>query len=256
MWDIPFQQNKETYTNSKVPIIKINNELISVILRTDKRVSDLATYLHATCFSPVKSTFLAARKHFFISWPGLTSSLITKYFVTPASTLVGHIKQEQQGLHSTKLTQKIQPFHKTHETIDSSMNSNNKTYMDLAGRFPYKSSRNNKCILIVYHGDSNVILGQAIKIRQALTITSAWKSLHDTLNNTSATSNSWILDDGASYHLQHAMTKNAISFQLAIQTYKTHFKTRLSTLHPNFPIAEWDRLVYHTQLATSCKCEP
>ena len=29
----------------------------------------------------------------------------------------------------------------------------------------------------------------------------------------------------------------------AIQTFKNHFKAGLSSLHPDFPIAEWDRLL-------------
>ena len=31
----------------------------------------------------------------------------------------------------------------------------------------------------------------------------------------------------------------------AIQTFKNHFKAGLSTLHPEFTIAEWDRLLPH-----------
>ena len=90
--------------------------------------------------------------------------------------------------------------------------------MDLTGRFPYKSSRGIEYILITYHIVSNAILGQAIKNRLALTITNAWKNLHDTLNQTSTTINSRILDNKSSYHLQHAMTKNSISFQLVPPT--------------------------------------
>ena len=52
------------------------------------------------------------------------------------------------------------------------------------------------------------------------------------------------------------MRKNSISFQLvpshnhranlaerAIQPFKNHFRTGLSTVHPDFRIAEWDRLL-------------
>ena len=86
-------------------------------------------------------------------------------------------------------------------------------------------------------------------------ITYAWKQLYNIINHTSATPKSWILDYETSHHLQHAMReKHSISFQLvpphnrkvnlaeqAIQTFKNHLKTELSTVQPDFPIAEWDR---------------
>ena len=55
----------------------------------------------------------------------------------------------------------------------------NKAYMDLTGRFPYKSSRGNEYILIAFHYDSNAILGLPLKNRQAKTITNAWKTLQN-----------------------------------------------------------------------------
>ena len=70
-------------------------------------------------------------------------------------------------------------------------------HMDLTGRFPC-----NEYIFIARHVDSNTILGQAIKNRQALTITNVWTQLYNTINHTSATPNSWILDN------EHPITFN------------------------------------------------
>ena len=197
------------------------------------------------------------KTNLFLSWPGLNSPLITKHLVSLILTLMGHIKQEQQGLCFTKYSIPNKPLQKTQNTIFSSINTSIKTYMDLTGRFPYKSSRSNECILIAYHIDSNAILGQAIKKRLALTITNAWKQFYSIINHTSATPNSWILDNEISHYLQHAIRKNSISFQLvsphnhrsnlierAIQTFKNYLKTGLGTVHPQFPIAEWDILLH------------
>jgi hypothetical protein len=42
---------------------------------------DLINYLHAACFSPVKSKWIAAIKNGnFTSWPGLTERAVEKYF--------------------------------------------------------------------------------------------------------------------------------------------------------------------------------
>ena len=104
LWDTPFPQNniQQNNTNDKneknIQTQAHTKNLLKIILRRDKHAHKLAAYLHATCFSPVKLTFLKAKKQrFFLLWPGLNSYLITKHIVTPISTLMWHIKQEQQG---------------------------------------------------------------------------------------------------------------------------------------------------------------
>jgi hypothetical protein len=43
---------------------------------------DLINYLHAACFSPVKSTWITAIKNgFFSSWPGLTGHAVENHFI-------------------------------------------------------------------------------------------------------------------------------------------------------------------------------
>ena len=64
------------------------------------------------------------------------------------------------------------------------------------------------------------------------------------------------LDNEVSADLKWAMTKNEIDWQLAtpyqhranaaeraIRTFKNHFIAGLSSVHPDFPIKEWDRLI-------------
>ena len=51
-------------------------------------------------------------------------------------------------------------------------------YIDLTGRFPYRSARGNEYILVGYHYDANAILATALKNRQAASITAAWKNLN------------------------------------------------------------------------------
>ena len=50
---------------------------LSVIIQKDTTKLDLAQYLHAACFSPVKSTWARAiDNNHFSTWPGLTLQLI------------------------------------------------------------------------------------------------------------------------------------------------------------------------------------
>ena len=66
-----------------------------------------------------------------------------------------------------------------------------------------------------------------------------------------------MLDNEMSGTLQNAMKKHNTAYQLVpphshhpnivergIQTFKAHFKTALSSLHPDFSINEWDRLFH------------
>ena len=170
LWDILIPQNEGSQkydgptTKSQIIYPTLTTNSLNIILRTDKRASDLATYLHATCFSPVKHTFLNTIKKFlFLTWPGLTPSLIQKYLVLPQSIILGHIKQEKHSLHSTKPHLKQNKLYKkSNDMIYAIIQNNNKAFMDLTGRFPYKSSRGNEYILISFHVDSNAILGTPV----------------------------------------------------------------------------------------------
>ena len=68
--------------------------------------------------------------------------------------------------------------------------------------------------------------------------------------------NTYLIDNEASEELKTAMKKRNVDFQLvpphihranlaerAIQTFKHHFKAGLASVDPNFPLAEWDRLL-------------
>jgi hypothetical protein len=65
---------------------------------------DLINYLHAACFSPVKSTWIKAIKNgFFSSWPGLNEHSIEKYLSKSTSTAKGHLNQQRQNARTTKI---------------------------------------------------------------------------------------------------------------------------------------------------------
>ena len=142
-------------------------------------------------------------------------------------------------------------YKKTNDVCYSMFPTTEKAFMDLTGQFPYTSSRGNQYIMIVYHYDSNAILGLPLKNRQAGTITKAWTSLHTQFAQSGVPPHTWILDNETSHELQSAMTKYNTTYQFvpphthraniaerAIQTFKTHFKAGLASVHPDFPISE------------------
>jgi hypothetical protein len=72
---------------------------------------DLINYLHAACFSPVKSTWIKAIKNWnFSSWPGLNEQNIEKYLSKSTYTAKCHLNQQRQNARTKKI--------KDAETID------------------------------------------------------------------------------------------------------------------------------------------
>jgi hypothetical protein len=136
---------------------------------------DLINYLHAACFSPVKSTWITAIKNGnFSSWPGLTEHAVEKHLSKSTSTTKGHLNQQRKNARTTK-------FKDTNEIVtEPDLDHGIKTqfvyaatidagqiYTDQTGRIPVVSSKGNKYIMILYDYDSNVILAQPIKYRTA-----------------------------------------------------------------------------------------
>jgi hypothetical protein len=63
----------------------------------------LINYLHATAFSPVKSTWIKAIKNGnFSSWPGLTEHAVEKRFSKSTATVKGHFNQQRMYARSTQ----------------------------------------------------------------------------------------------------------------------------------------------------------
>jgi hypothetical protein len=61
-------------------------------------------YLHAACFSPVKSTWITAIKNGnFTSWPGLTEHTVENHSSKSTSTTKGHLNQQGKNARTTKI---------------------------------------------------------------------------------------------------------------------------------------------------------
>ena len=75
---------------------------IGVIIRKKQTKLDLVRYLHSSLLSLVNSTLITAiKKGFLITFPGLTADLVRKHLPVSDATVLGHRKQEKQGLQST-----------------------------------------------------------------------------------------------------------------------------------------------------------
>ena len=127
---------------------------------------------------------------------------------------------------------------------------------DLTGCFPYRSSRGHQYVMIMFHWDCNIIWGEPLKKRTASDIATAYSTLMKKFTKGGFKPNLFIFDNEFSGEFRDAVSEDNISLQLftphmhrnnpaerAIQTWKDHFLAGLASVHPDYPMAEWDCLI-------------
>ena len=276
-------QEQPNIPKTNIPTTHNNqNHKINVIIRKRQLKQDLAKFLCGALFSARPSTIKKASKNIFLTtFPGLTEKLIDKHLPLSIATELGHLRQEKQHLQSTsKLTLPVsnllQPStvssaspasdddlyppveKKTKDLIYAIMQYKEKdlTAADLTGRFPYQSSRGNNYVMVMYHYDCNVIWGEPLKKRTASEIVKCFHLLNKQFSTRGYKPNLFVFDNEFSSDFKAALKNEHIALQLvtphmhrnnpaerAIQTWKDHFLAGLASIHPDFPMNEWDRLI-------------
>ena len=110
--------------------------------------------------------------------------------------------------------------------------------------------------MVFYHYDANYIHAIPVKTRQAAHLKSAFVTHLEEMMQAGLKPDMYILDNEISNELKRALTKYKVTYQLvaphvhrrnaaerAIRTFKNHFLADLASVHPTFPISEWDRLL-------------
>jgi hypothetical protein len=225
---------------------------------------DLINYLHAACFSPVKSTWIKAIENGnFSSWPGLNEHSVEKFLSKSTSTAKGHLNRQRQNARTTKI--------KDAQLLDSDANldhgiktqyvyaatiDDGQIYTDQTGRFPVVSSKGNKYIMVLYDYDSNAILAKPIKDHTAPELLKAFQVMEQKLVNRGLKPKLMKLDNEASKLLKDYLYHQDITFQLvppyshrcnsaerAIRSFKDHLIAVLCSTYKSFPMHLWDRIL-------------
>jgi hypothetical protein len=226
---------------------------------------DLLNYLHATCFSPVKSIWITAIKNGnFLSWPGLIEHALEKHLSKSAATTKGRLNQQRQNARTTKI--KITNAVSKETDIDRGIKTQfvyaaaiidaGRIYTDQTGRFPVVSSKGNKYIMILYDYDSNAILAQPKKDRTAPELLKAFQIMEQELVARGLKPKLMKLDNEASKLLKMYLHQQDITFQLvppyghrrnsaerAIRSFKDHLIAGLCSTDKSFPMHLWDILL-------------
>ena len=185
LWDIPLPKSN---TQEKTEDKPIHHHSINYIVQKDQPKYKLASYLHACLFSPSLSTLQKSiTNNNLLSFPNIDRINFKQALGPTKSEAKGHLDQEASGLQSTKkeadaFPAKAEPSYQAILSMIESSNLNQKSYLDITGKFPHTSSRGYKYVLVVYDHDSNAVLAQTLKTRQATEITTAWQLLFKLIN--------------------------------------------------------------------------
>jgi hypothetical protein len=160
--------------------IDLTGQPTSTISRTDaannvyetRSISDTIAYLHATCFSPVKDTWIKSiAAGDFSGWPGLSVNSVRKYLAKVDATVKGHMNQQRQNTRSTQTrppstAPALEPTYtdKT-EFVYATIVYSGQIHSDLIGRFQTTSAKGNTYVLVLYDYDTNNVLTEPTKSR-------------------------------------------------------------------------------------------
>jgi hypothetical protein len=101
LWKVPLQPTVPTDPDSTWILPRAQHHANSAYHTSTQ--TDLVTYLHAACGSPVPSTWIKAiRNGHFATWPGLTTKLVTEKLPKSISTVKGHLNRQRKNIRSTK----------------------------------------------------------------------------------------------------------------------------------------------------------
>jgi hypothetical protein len=137
----------------------------------------------------------------------------------------------------------------------------NQIYTELTGIFPTNSLSGNKCILIIYDYDSNIVLSDPMKNRGYKDMVRVFDLLFQSLIIRGFKPSLQRLENEASLALRNYLTKQGIDYQLAppyihqrnnaeraIHNFKHHFIAGICSVDPNFPLKLWDKLLPHATI--------
>ena len=251
-------------------------------------IREAIQFMHATLFSPAKSTLLcASRLGILPLWPLLTYHNISKHLSETCATHLGHLQRVRKNLRSTNSrvlstceedtdTDPVHQEYKTHLVYLTVLNTNrlNGTgYSDLTGQFPTTSASGNRYLFIYYSYDANAILWEPMKSRNNTEMIRVFDKIYTKLvsqgitpilnvmdNEASAAVTAWLTTHGVNHQKVPPYNHRANHVKRAIKKAKHHLLAAIASTDKAFPINQWDRLVNQGQstlnMLRPCRINP
>ena len=228
-------------------------------------------YFHAAAGFPAKETFTnAVRAGNYATWPGLTTTLISKHFPDSDETQKGHMKGQRKGVRSTRASPafqtKLEPgldysppqrgaTSKFHDIFVNIYDLLDTIHTDQTGAFPVTSQRGYRYIMVGIHLDANYIFCETMKNRTEGEMITAYQKMVDRMILAGLGLKHHRLDNECSENFKLAIRNNNMTHELvppdchrrnmaerAIQTFKNHFVAILSRVDDKFPLSLWCHL--------------
>ena len=170
--------------------------------------------------------------------------------------------EEQVDLFPTKSPEKSYELYVSIEKDIFIAHKNKvKAYLDQTGRFPHISSQCNQYLFILYDYDCNAISAESLKSHQGKVIAEVFTKCHTELTQHGHEVKICVLHNECSNDLKLAIGKTTATFELvpphqhcrnvvkhAIRTYMNHLLAGLATCDLEFPVTEWDRMLFQYKL--------
>ena len=178
---------------------------------------EVIRFTHAALGFPTKATLLTAIRHNnLITFPGMTTENVNKFFPESDETQKGHMKQTKQGVRSTKvldedtLLTNPTPGIKHKDAYLRVFDMTKKTmFTDQTGRFPITSAKGHKYTMVAVELDGNYIDAEPLKSRSAKDLTKAYKTIHARWKATGVICPNWhVLDNEAPATFLEAIREN------------------------------------------------
>jgi hypothetical protein len=178
----------------------------------------MVQFLHAALGFPTTATLLTAIHHKnLVTFPGLTTNNVNKFFPESDKAQKGHMKQTRQGVQSTKvldedalLQQPPTPGIKHKDVYLRVFDTTKKAmYTDQPGRFPITSAQGHRYMMVAVELDGNYIHAEPMKSRSATELTSAYQRIYARWKATGVICPNWhVLDNEAPAELVMAIREN------------------------------------------------
>ena len=226
------------------------------------------------CGYPVKSTwFKAIKAGNLTGWPMLNKCNVAKYYPDTTETPKGNLNQTRKNLRSTKPNKK--PFEKTdastlrgrkvRDVYTKVYDACNTVFSDQTGKFPTKSKRGNKYIMVMVEIDRNAIMVEPIKNCTDTELTRSYHAMMLRLKQVGIITQKHILDNEVfkatktvirdEYKMKLELVPPGChccnAAEVAIINFKSHLLSVLLGTATRFPPTLWDRLLPQAEVTVN-----
>jgi hypothetical protein len=187
----------------------------------------------------------AVKQGHLATWPGLTEEAINTHLKLTPVTVMGHMNQKRQKIHSTSkavaITSDLEDTtvtpagngDKTH-FVYAAVIDQGQLYTDLTGRFPQLSSKGNCYVMVVYSFVCNYIKPVTMKSKSASEWLKSFGEIFEELTSRGFKPKLQIMDNAASAALKSYLIENDMTYQLVLQY--CHRRNTAEHAIRNFPM--------------------